>query len=668
MAGSSYTFGFQNILGKTFWDKTRLTAPVPKISFAPPQSDDGATIVSEAGYYGTYLDLDGASRNESTLIERYRDIAQYTDCENAIDDIVTEAIVSTDTDVPVTINTDELALPKTIRAKIDDEFKNICRLLDFNHRGHDIFRRWYIDGRLYYHKLVDEKHPKMGIQELRYLDPRKTKKIRTVDQKLDVTGNVMYETKQEFYVYSDNGTTSTTSSSTRSLSQTLTPTALQISPESITCVTSGILDLDKNLVLGYLHKCVTGDARVRTPNGWKYMADVAVGDAVLYFDQSENTTKTTTVTTKWNNGPKKIVLVRTAHSSVKCTPDHPILVVNKKTGVSEYVEAGDLVSEEFLIVCESSKEAILTVDDVPYEEDVFDIEVACYEHNFIANGIVVHNCIRPVNHLRMMEDALVIQRVSRAPDRRIFYVDVSGMNKIKAESYLKDLMNRYRNKVVYDASTGEIKDTKKHMSLTEDYWMPRTNTGKGTEIATLPGLSSTGSLDDIDFFQKKLYNSLNVPVSRMEPGGGSFGFGRVAEISRDELKFAKFIDRLRKRFSELFNDLLRTQLVLKGIISPEDWDVIKYDIHYKFLNDSSMSEVRKIEDLRNKVELVGEMQSSGYIGKYMSEKKVMMDILNMTEDEMNEELAQIMQETEINIQKQAQEMQLQAKLGMLPQQ
>ncbi len=531
MAGSSYTFGFQNILGKTFWDKTRLTAPVPKISFAPPQSDDGATIISEAGYYGTYLDLDGASRNESTLIERYRDIAQYTDCENAIDDIVTEAIVSTDTDVPVTINTDELDLPKTIRAKIDDEFKNICRLLDFNHRGHDIFRRWYIDGRLYYHKLVDEKHPKMGIQELRYLDPRKTKKIRTVDQKLDVTGNVMYETKQEFYVYSDNGTTSTTSSSTRSLSQTLTPTALQISPESITCVTSGILDLDKNLVLGYLHKC-----------------------------------------------------------------------------------------------------------------------------------------IRPVNHLRMMEDALVIQRVSRAPDRRIFYVDVSGMNKIKAESYLKDLMNRYRNKVVYDASTGEIKDTKKHMSLTEDYWMPRTNTGKGTEIATLPGLSSTGSLDDIDFFQKKLYNSLNVPVSRMEPGGGSFGFGRVAEISRDELKFAKFIDRLRKRFSELFNDLLRTQLVLKGIISPEDWDVIKYDIHYKFLNDSSMSEVRKIEDLRNKVELVGEMQSSGYIGKYMSEKKVMMDILNMTEDEMNEELAQIMQETEINLQKQAQEMQLQAKLGMLPQQ
>lgn len=668
MAGSSYTFGFQNILGKTFWDKTRLTAPVPKISFAPPQSDDGATIVSEAGYYGTYLDLDGASRNESTLIERYRDIAQYTDCENAIDDIVTEAIVSTDTDVPVTINTDELDLPKTIRAKIDDEFKNICRLLDFNHRGHDIFRRWYIDGRLYYHKLVDEKHPKMGIQELRYLDPRKTKKIRTVDQKLDVTGNVMYETKQEFYVYSDNGTTSTTSSSTRSLSQTLTPTALQISPESITCVTSGILDLDKNLVLGYLHKCITGDARVRTPNGWKYMADVAVGDDVLYFDQSENTTKTTTVTTKWNNGPKKIVLVRTAHSSVKCTPDHPILVFNKKTGVSEYVEAGDLVPEEFLIVCESNKEAILTVDDVPYEEEVFDIEVACDEHNFIANGIVVHNCIRPVNHLRMMEDALVIQRVSRAPDRRIFYVDVSGMNKIKAESYLKDLMNRYRNKIVYNADTGEIKDTKKHMSLTEDYWMPRTNTGKGTEIATLPGLSSTGSLDDIDFFQKKLYNSLNVPVSRMEPGGGSFGFGRVAEISRDELKFAKFIDRLRKRFSELFNDLLRTQLVLKGIISPEDWDVIKYDIHYKFLNDSSMSEVRKIEDLRNKVELVGEMQSSGYIGKYMSEKKVMMDILNMTEDEMNEELAQIMQETEINIQKQAQEMQLQAKLGMLPQQ
>lgn len=525
---SPYLFGLQNVLGKAFWDKSKLEAPTPRVSFAPPQTDDGATIVSEAGYYGTYLDLDGASRNESTLIERYRDISQYTDCENAIDDIVTEAIVATDNDVPVTINTDKLELPKNIRAKIDEEFKNVCKLLDFNQRGHDIFRRWYIDGRLYYHKIVDEKHPKMGIQELRYLDPRKTRKVRTVDQKLDAAGNVMYETKREFYVYSDNGTTSSTQGSVRSMSQSLTPNALQIAPESIACATSGILDLDKNLVLGYLHKA-----------------------------------------------------------------------------------------------------------------------------------------IRPVNHLRMMEDAMAIYRMTRAPERRIFYVDVSGLNKIKAEAYLKDLMNRYRNKVVYDASTGEVKDNKKHMTMLEDFWMPRTNTGKGTEISTLPGLQNQGGLDDIDYFQRKLSQALNVPLSRQQPDGGAFGFGRVAEISRDELKFAKFIDRLRKRFSELFNDLLRTQLVLKGIMTVEDWDVIKDDIQYRFLNDTSMSEMRMIEDLRNKVELINEMTSSNFIGSYMSKKQVMQEILKYSEDVITEEQQQIMLEMQQDLEKQAEIMQLQAKLGLL---
>ena len=527
---SPYLFGFQNILGRAFWSKTNLEAPTPKISFAPPQTDDGATIVSEAGYYGTYLDLDGASRNESTLIERYRDIAQYSDCSNAIDDIVTEAIVSTDEDIPVKINTDKLDLPKSIRSKIDEEFENICKLLDFNHRGHDIFRRWYVDGRLYYHKIVDEKHPKQGIQELRYLDPRKTRKVRTVDQKLDPTGNVLYETKREFYIYSDNGTTSTTSSSTRTLSQSLTPSALQIAPESIACATSGILDLDKKLVLGYLH-----------------------------------------------------------------------------------------------------------------------------------------SAIRPVNHLRMMEDAMVIYRVSRSPERRIFYVDVSGLNKVKAEAYLKDLMNRYKNKIVYDAATGETKSTKHHQTLMDDYWLPRTSSGKGTEITTLPGLNAGTSIEDIEYFQDKLYQSLNVPVSRLKTeGGGGFGFGRVAEISRDELKYAKFIDRLRKRFSALFNDLLRTQLVLKGIITPEDWDIIKYDIQYRFLDDTSMSEMRTIEDLRNKVELISEMQQSGFIGNYMSKDTVMRKILKMSEDEIAEEQQKILTEMELDIQKQAEQMQLMAKFGMEP--
>lgn len=526
--GSPYLFGFQNILGRAFWDKTNLKTAVPKVSFAPPQTDDGATIVSEAGYYGTYLDLDGATRNESILIERYRDISQYPDCENAIDDIITEAIVSTDDDVPVKINTDNVELPKSIREKIDSEFENVCKLLDFNHRGHDIFRRWYIDGRLYYHKIVDEKHPKMGIQELRYLDPRKTRKVRTVDQTLDATGNVLYETKQEFFIYTDNGTTSTTSA-TRSLSQSLTPNAIQIAPESVTCVTSGILDLDKNLVLGNLHKA-----------------------------------------------------------------------------------------------------------------------------------------IRPVNHLRMMEDAMVIYRMTRAPERRIFYVDVSGLNKTKAESYLKDLMNRYRNKVVYDAATGEVKDNKKHMTMLEDFWMPRTNTGKGTEISTLPGLQNQGGIDDIEYFQKKLQQALNVPMSRLNADGGGFGFGRVAEITRDELKFAKFVDRLRKRFSELFNDLLRTQLVLKGIILPEDWDNIKYHIQYRFLNDTSMSEMRNIEDLRNKAGLIAEMEQSGFIGTYISKSKVQHEILKMDDDDIEKEKELMVQEMEEGMQKQAMTLQLQAKLGLLP--
>lgn len=526
--GSPYLFGLQNVLGRAFWEKTNLKSATPKISFAPPQTDDGATIVSEAGYYGTYLDLDGATRNESTLIERYRDISQYPDCENAIDDIVTEAIVSTDDDVPVKIYTDDLELPKSIKEKINAEFENVCKLLDFNHRGHDIFRRWYIDGRLYYHKIVDEKRPKMGIQELRYLDPRKTRKVRTVDQTMDPTGNVLYETKREFYIYSENGTSNTTSA-VKSLSQTLTPSAIQISPESIACVTSGILDLDKNLVLGYLHKA-----------------------------------------------------------------------------------------------------------------------------------------IRPVNHLRMMEDAMVIYRMTRAPERRIFYVDVSGLNKTKAESYLKDLMNRYRNKVVYDASTGEVKDNKKHMTMLEDFWMPRTNTGKGTEISTLPGLQNQGGLDDINYFQKKLQQALNVPLSRLSPDGSAFGFGRVAEISRDELKFAKFIDRLRKRFSELFNDLLRTQLVLKGIIAPEEWDAIKYGIQYRFLNDSSMSEMRTIEDLRNKVELISQMESANFIGTYMSRDKVMHEILKLDDDQIAEEQEKIMIEMQTDLEKQSQQLQLQAKLGLLP--
>lgn len=526
MASFFNTLGLNNVIGKIFWEKQRVENPKPRESFAPPVTDDGAAVVSEAGYYGTYLDLDGASRNESTLIARYRDISKYSDCTNAIDDIVTEAIVSVDDDVPVTINTDKLELPNNIKEKINFEFENILKLLDFNNKGSDIFRRWYIDGRLYYYKIIDEKHPKQGIQELRYLDPRKTRKVRSIEQKKDQLGNDIIDVVREFYMYKDTGITSITNNN---FGNAASMNGIEIDTRSVTLVTSGILDLDKNLVLGYLH-----------------------------------------------------------------------------------------------------------------------------------------TAIRPVNHLRMMEDALVIFRVSRAPERRIFYVDVSGLHKTKAEAYLKDLMNRYKNKIVYDASTGEVTDGKQFQTLTTDFWMPRTNNGKGTEITTLPGLSANSTMDDITYFQKKLANSLNVPVSRSQPDGGAFGFGRVAEISRDELKFAKFIDRLRKRFSELFNDLLKTQLILKGVITPEEWDMIKSNIQYRFLNDTSVSEMRYIEDMRNKSELLAEMGNNGFIGRYMSRTTAMAKILRWDEETIAEEQEKIMIDMQQDMQKAMQQQQMQAQLGMQP--
>lgn len=526
-------FNINAIFGKAFWDQTKMKRQAPTtMSFAPPQNSDGAAVVNTSGYFGTYLDLDGISRNESSLIERYRDISQYVDVANAIDDIVTEAIVSNDDDVPVKIDTDTLEVSAGLKKKIEQEFENVCRLLDFNNHGADIFRRWYVDGRIYYHKIVDEAQPKRGITELRYLDPRKTRKIRAVEQSKDqISGASTYLSKDEFYVYSDSMNTYTTPNTTSIVQGGVNVGTIQIAPESIASATSGILDLDKNLVLGYLHKA-----------------------------------------------------------------------------------------------------------------------------------------IRPVNHLRMMEDALVIYRMVRAPERRIFYVDVSGMNKVRSEAYMKDLMNRYRNKVVYDASTGEVKDAKKHMTMMEDFWLPRTNSGRGTEISTLPGLQAN-SLEDVDYFKKNLQSCLNIPQSRMQPEGGIMGFGRLAEITRDELKFAKFIDRLRKRFSMLFDDLLKTQLVLKGIISADDWDSIRYNIKYKFLDDVNVGEQRKIEDIRNKVDMVAQMEQSQFIGKYISRSTAMKRYLGMSNDEIAEEMQLMQQDMQTDMQTQMMQMQMQQEImGGQPQQ
>lgn len=486
-------FGFK--ITRSNDDKPELR----KQSFVTPVSDDGAATIAAGGYYGTYVDLEGTAKSEVELISRYRDISQYSECSSAIDDIVTESIANVDTEKPVEIDIDSLTgYSDQLKNVIKKEFEEVIRLLDFNSRGSDIFRRWYIDGRLYYQKVVDVKTPKKGIQELRYIDPRRIRKVREVKKEklpngIDVVTNV-----NEFYIYTDKGTIAS-----NAIMPTSNNTAgIKIAPDTITYVTSGLIDLDKNLVLGYLHKA-----------------------------------------------------------------------------------------------------------------------------------------IKPVNQLRMMEDSLVIYRMSRAPERRIFYIDVGNLPKVKAEQYLKDVMNRYRNKIVYDSSTGEIKDDRKVMSMLEDFWLPRRDGGKGTEISTLPGGENLGQIDDVTYFQNKLYKSLNVPISRLQTEQAQFNFGRQAEITRDEIKFAKFVTYLQLKFSELFIDLLKTQLLLKAIITEQDWDQIKQNLKFEFAKDQYFEEAKKSEGLRNRIDVLNQMQQ--FVGIYFSREYVMKNVLQFSEDEIKEIQQQI---------------------------
>ena len=469
-------------------------------SFAAPTDDDGAATVSNAvGHYGTFLDLDGAAKTESELISRYRETAKYPDCDNAIEEVCSEAISTEDDEDVVKLNLDDVQLSKNIRTIIEEEFDEILQLLDFDSRAHDIFRRYYVDGRMYYHKLFDPKNPGDGIQELRYIDPRKIKKVREVEKKKDEkTGVEIYTKVLEYFVYSDNGFT-------RSNGYTAPQNAAQgvkIAPEAISYVTSGLIDLDRNLVTSHLDKA-----------------------------------------------------------------------------------------------------------------------------------------IKPTNMLRMAEDSMLIYRMSRAPERRVFYVDVGNLPGVKAEQYLKNIMNRFKTKIVYDASTGEVKDDRKHMSMMEDFWLPRREGGQGTQVQTLEGAQNLGVVDDINYYQTKLYNALNVPVARMQ-GGNPLNFGRQMEVTRDELKFAKFISRLRRKFTELFDDLLKTQLILKGVISPEDWDqLIKPTIKYVFASDIYWAEAKEIENLRNRVEILTELDP--YIGIYYSKNWVRKNVLKMTDDEIEENAKEI---------------------------
>ena len=459
-------------------------------TFIPPSPDDGTIDVAGGGFWGQVLDTDGRERTDFDLIRRYRDISAQSECDAAIEDIVNESIVSNERDQSVQIVLEFLPYPEKIKRKIRKEFDEVLRLLFFDTKGHDIFRRWYTDGRLFYHKVIDVKNPRKGITELRWIDPVKIKKVREVEKEKDKkTGVDMVKKATEYYVYNEKGISPHVSGGGQPGGQ-----GLKISADSITYVPSGLTDGNNGRVLSYLHKA-----------------------------------------------------------------------------------------------------------------------------------------IKPVNQLRMIEDALVIYRISRAPERRIFYIDVGNLPKIKAEQYLKDVMTRYRNKLVYDATTGEIRDDRNHMSMLEDFWLPRREGGRGTEITTLPGGSNLGEIDDIVYFQRKLYRSLNVPISRLEAENG-FSLGRSTEITRDELKFTKFIQRIRKKFIPLFTDVLRTQLLLKGVIAPEDWNSMHEHIQYDWMQDGHFAELKEAELLNDRIQTLDAIQS--YIGTFFSKQYVLKNVLQLNDKEI----------------------------------
>ena len=474
----------------------------PKQSFTTAPADDGTQTIAAGGYFGQYLDMEGTAKTEADLIRRYREISLHPECDLAIEDIVNEAIVANENREAVRVNVNNLPYGKDVRRKIENEFKEVLRLMQFNTKGHDIFRRWYVDGRIFYQKVIDRNATTKGITELKYLDPRKIKRIREVRKKRPegVTGPNMLSVVDEFveyYLFNEKGVINSTSG------------GIKIAPDTIAYCPSGLIDQTKNMVLSYMHKA-----------------------------------------------------------------------------------------------------------------------------------------IKPVNQLRMIEDATVIYRIARAPERRIFKIDVGNLPKVKAEQYLRDVMARYRNKLVYDASTGEIRDDRNYMSMLEDFWLPSREGGRGTAITTLPGGQNLGEINDIEYFRSKLYRSLNVPVSRLESNSG-FNMGRASEITRDELKFTKFVQRLRKKFTELFNDILRTQLILKGIINEEDWQSVRESITYDFLQDGHFAELKHTEMMRERLALANEMRD--YIGKFYSVEYVRKNILKQNEREIEDIDNQIKKEIDDGI-------------------
>ena len=479
------------------------------VSPVPPNEEDQSDYFMSSGFFGQYVDIEGVYKTEFDLIKRYREMALHPEADSAIEDIVNEALVSDSNDSPIEINLDHLNASDGIKKTIRDEFKFILELLDFNRKSHEIYRNWYIDGRLYYNKVIDIKNPHQGIQELRYIDATKMRYVRQQKKQegdkfrtaVMNSGNPMdYEFPEieEYFVY--NPKVNYPSTNPTSTGQG----GIKFAKDSITFCTSGLVDRNKGTTLSYLHKS-----------------------------------------------------------------------------------------------------------------------------------------IKALNQLRMIEDSLVIYRLSRAPERRIFYIDVGNLPKVKAEQYLRDVMMRYRNKLVYDASTGEVRDDKKYMAMLEDFWLPRREGGRGTEISTLPGGQNLGEITDIEYFKKKLYKALNVPISRIE-GDGGFNLGRSSEILRDEVKFSKFVGRLRKRFSAMFSDMLRTQLLLKNICTPEDWNIMSEHIQYDFLYDNHFAELKDAELMTERITQV--QNAEPYIGKYFSQDYVRRSILRQTDEEILEQDAQIKKE------------------------
>jgi len=472
-------------------------------SFSPPSNDDGALTITSAAYYGTYVDLDGTAKNEVELISRYREMAMQPEIESAIDDIINEAICHDDDGKSIQIVLDDLNVPDKIKKAIKGEFQTILKLLNYGNMAQDVFRRFYVDGRLYYHIIINRDDPTQGIRELRYIDPRKLRKVREVKKKKDErTGVDIMNVINEYYIFNDKVTTGSSSS--------FGPVGVRITTDSIISVVSGLMDSRRAVVLSYLHKA-----------------------------------------------------------------------------------------------------------------------------------------IKPLNQLRMIEDATVIYRISRAPERRIFYIDVGNLPKLKAEQYLRDIMVKYKNKLVYDANTGEVRDDRKFMSMMEDFWLPRREGGKGTEITTLPGGQNLGELEDVKYFEKKLYKALNVPVSRLNPENSGFSMGRVSEITRDELKFTKFVDRLRTKFSDLFDRALKTQCVLKGICTAEEWDEFKEHIHYDFIKDNNFAELKDAELMKERLSLLGAVDP--YVGRYYSQAWIQRHVLRMNDDDISAMTSEMEEEKALGI-------------------